>query len=569
MNVQEKRGPREAAVLSERTSRLYASLVGAFIFSVLVFGFLTFKATLTDTPLVIGDEYYYRSQAIHAESLDKQMARVPQQVMPNLFYMRAVGGLDSADGRGYIVAKIFNVICYMLTSVFIFLVGRRITKSDNLALICSVIALFFPDSQYTTYYTPESFYRLGFWVILYLVIGTQSSFSYVRSLFLGAVAALVYYIKPHALFLLLAICSTEAWLIVRTKGLQLRELVATVIPTIAGFGVLLALIGALSRASAGAGALGGYYDQILHFFSDSPSNFWELLSLIAQTIGWHICALIFVGGILVVELVRLGVTVANTDSDDFARKRFYVFILVFLVSIIAVTGKITLDQQAFGRINMRYYNFVFPALLMIAFDPKRVSYTFAYRAGLGLLWLAIIAFMLFTAKSLAPLGVPWIADAPELSLLEAPIALKIFICAVVALAVLSYILDAPYRTVAALCALVFVVIASQIVSVRLTSELNGLLPYRRSAEFMLSLAGRQPASLDRGIIVGPAPGFVYSVLFHAAGVPWMVVRPIGSEVHFAEFPNADWIYCIGGCRFDGEFESYVKSPYGEFARRRQ
>ena len=207
-----------------------------------------------------------------------------------------------------------------------FSVSYNTIGSVGLSAFCALLSLIFPDSQYTTYFMPESFYRLGFWLAIWLfVTPCFKPVSLLRAALLGATIGFLYYIKPHALFVLFAICGSEVLFCVRRLHLEYKARAAFVLTVAGTFTCIAAGIGVLSYAATGEGALGGYYEQILAFFGVSLGDFLGVAVSIGQVIGWHIVAIMFVGGLFAVELVgtrylsldgRLR-TMVRLEEDDF------------------------------------------------------------------------------------------------------------------------------------------------------------------------------------------------------------------------------------------------------------
>ena len=102
--------------LTRRTQRILL-LVGIVL---LLCFFLLYKATLTDSPLVIGDEYYYQSQSTHLYALRSLLEHAPQQLMPNFLYLEVMNYVIRHSYNPYLTVKITNVLFYTLASLFIF-----------------------------------------------------------------------------------------------------------------------------------------------------------------------------------------------------------------------------------------------------------------------------------------------------------------------------------------------------------------------------------------------------------------------------------------------------------------
>jgi hypothetical protein len=228
-----------------------------------------------------------------------------------------------------------------------------------------------------------------------------------------------------------------------------------------------------------------------------------------------------------------------------------------------VTGRITLDQHAFGRINFRYYDFLFPSLLIVAFDSKRITGGPYFRTCLGALWILTIIFMLFCAKSFQPaLELAYIVDAPELSMLDASQLLKCVVLFTSAVSIALYITRQRYYRPVALITLVFALIASQFVSVRLVSQASGYQFYRKSAEFLLAYTGDNPSRISKGVVVTHSDAEAYKLFFHLTGTPFLAIRDSNRTINAREFPEAAWIYCTNPCTILGHESLYIISTYG-------
>ena len=283
-----------------------------------------------------------------------------------------------------------------------------------------MLALLGPVNTYTAYFMPESLYFFSFWLLTCFLLhlsGSSASRSWCLAGILLGLSALI---KPHALFCLPAIVAYVVFVARERKAKWLVRAFCN-----AGALLVCALltklsVGYLFAGKAGVTLFGPNYTSTAHAAVAASGRYLELLALSIQNVKGHALAMcLMFGAPIVFAMNALGKS-AFSKADTRADEKIAFYALAVLVNLILVVGLFTASvagsqpQETVARLHMRYYNFTFPLLLVMAASQLSQQSTGSARRWRVLAAFpiaSVIAYALYT--HLAPFA-PDFVDNPEL-----------------------------------------------------------------------------------------------------------------------------------------------------------
>lgn len=359
-------------------------------------------------PLVFADEWSY-SRAARLEPL-------AQSIVPSYLYLKLFG-VTNACGSGFLdCARLLNALLFVAAAPFIYLVARRVVGQPAAALVAlaSVLA---PVNSHTAYFMPESTYFLGFWIVSWLLLSWQGKPGARLGLAAGALLGLLALVKVHALFLLPAAGAFLLWRGWR-EGSWRGGLLAAVLLGASALAVKTAL-GYLLAGPAGLGLLGSFYGK---HASNSGTSLAHLLAPLARSLYGHAMALGLLFALPMLAALALLASPqarARATATSAATPALLAYTALMLGAALFMTGAFTASIADGGpgealRLHMRYYDFVFPLLLMLGAAVGEA----APAAWWKRLLLALpCAFLLWWAQSKLPFYKSGFVDSPELGAL--------------------------------------------------------------------------------------------------------------------------------------------------------
>lgn len=374
--------------------------------------FLLLMRSMGLYPTVFADEYTYSRFA--------RLLSFEETTIPGYLYF-SIYGVTNLCGDGFLgCARILNVLFFVTATPFIYLIGTRVAGRRTALLIAS-LSILGPINSYTAYFMPESLYFLSFWLLTYLVLCSRNEHGSRRWLFLGVIFGAGTLIKPHALFLIPPLL-VYFWLIryrfqegeshAASYGHYLGFLAsALATKLIAGFALAglsgVTLFGA-AYTSVALGSMGG----LNHYVS--------LLKLAAENLLGHFLSLSVLFAVPLGSLLVGSASVLRRNSEPRLPMSIALYTSLVLACLLIVVAGFTASVSSSGpyesnvRLHMRYYNFVFPLLLLVAashLPPQSNGTSVTSRAIVGIPLGAAVCYAVYTG--LAPY-VPSFIDNPEL-----------------------------------------------------------------------------------------------------------------------------------------------------------
>ncbi|MFT3842591.1 MAG: hypothetical protein QM723_36715 [Myxococcaceae bacterium] len=310
-------------------------------------------------PLVFADERTY--------SLYSRLAPLSQSNVPSYLYLK-VFGLTNACGEGfYTCARLGNLLFLAGGLFLVFRVALRVCR-PSLALLVGAVAAVDPLASLGTYFMPEAMYFFGFWLLAWLLVRGKSlaGLGAASGTTLGALAL----VKAHALFLvppaallLLAVALTDA------SPARLRRLVVAALAMASTFGLLRFGLGYLLAGDAALSLVGTTYGSVATMATDPGAHKASVASLAVFSLWGQSMALLAIFGLPVLVALHLWPRSAKGPLDS--RERLQLFTAAALLTLLAVVAVFTASvagdgTETAGRLHLRYYCFLFPALAIVA-----------------------------------------------------------------------------------------------------------------------------------------------------------------------------------------------------------
>lgn len=383
-----------------------------FILAAALFGTLTYR-NLDLYALVMSDEYAY--------SKFSRLLPLADAIAPSYLYL-AIYRTTSLCGDGfYDCAKIFNALFFVASAPFIYLTAKRICPG-NIALIVALLALLGPINSYTAYYMPEALYFFSFWLLTWFILGLDHSSSLKSWCIGGVLLGFSALIKPHALFFLPAIAIYILYISRKQKGKWFLQAFRNACSFIVFSFLSKFLIGYFFAGWSGVTLFGPFYESTASSIPFDFQHYLKVLELFTESLTGHTLAicLMFGAPIAIAINTSLNAIFSRIQIQSVQKTSFYsLAVIINLVLIAALYTATTvanagLEFESIARIHLRYYNFAFPLLLIIAASQLSLE-SAASKTG----WRAIIAFPIGIAilyavyTRMAPFW-PNFIDSPEL-----------------------------------------------------------------------------------------------------------------------------------------------------------
>jgi phosphoglycerol transferase len=541
------------------------SLRALFLVFTSVAVLLLIRVSVMGAPMVFGDEMSY---ALLSASLgdptvyshNMLVVPLPNQVFFDLYHVATLCG-DSMLG----VARAMNALLFASAAFPIFGLCRRYLPEKR-ALALTLFILLMPNSAYTSFFMPESFYFPVFYCVTWaFVVFLDSQGRNVHAALAGFALAVLSLIKPHGLTILLACNLTLLVAVCAWRGERRR--------IAQGWGVLL-LVFVVARGVLGISAapsvdepwtqriFGGMYASMLsntlHFAWDAQA----LDRLRLATIDNLGSLLLLFAPVLVVSIGwmtrrRSGAAIAQDTTLD----RLHLFTFVALGCLLFGTIKFTAaiagvdTNQTPDLIHQRYYDFIFGLLLLGAAASLQAMPPRGWqlRKQLLLWWLPFIGIVFwYLTHELTELHPSWVHH-PTLVGLWAWRANGIMYVAWVLAVSLAIVPIAPrfalrvYTVCLALaCAGGFFLIWHYGARSQTPDEAD------RASLAVKSLY--DPVRLEHGLVVSESLWPLFRTTFHLRNNATVQSLPEGSMLDAARTAGAEWILTYGHYELPDEWK---------------
>lgn len=469
--------------------------------------------------------------------------------IPGYIYFAVYGITNICGDQFYGCAKTLNAIFFVAAAPFIYVTARRFCNQSISSLVV-ILTLLSPINEYTSFFMPESLYFFVFWILTWFVLSLNNlsklGFWGLGGVVLGA-AALV---KPHALLILPAFV-IYILLISKKNDVEwrLKALKRVGVFVISMF-VTKLIFGYFLAGNSGVNIFGEFYSSIAGA-KRSLNDYFDLIGLSLRNIIGHILAICLMFGLPVAVMIKSAFYYISSKDDVQLNDNIHIYSFLILLNLVFVVGLFTAavvnsaPSETIWRLHMRYYNFIFPLLFILAStqlsqEPlekmlKIRAYS-AFPVGMAVLF-AIYTYM-------APYD-PNIVDSPELSGFVVNKSIFYLLGGLSFLSLIFWVISAKIG------AAIFVYVFMPIFLLFSGFYVNQELMQRRDADVYVraGVFTKQylpNEELSKLVIVGQT-NELHKTLFHIdyPNVP-LIVTPNGSKFKLNQLPpGKDWVLAIG------------------------
>lgn len=366
-------------------------------------------------PMLFADEWFYSSAA--------RLLPFDKSVLPSYLYLALFRQTNSC-GVGFLdCARILNAVLLVGAAPFIYLIARTLCGKPAAALLALACVLA-PVSSFTAYFMPEMAYFFLFFVFAWFALAHRAAPPLLYSLATGALLGMMSSVKVHALFLVPAQLAFIAYLCWsgRHTGGSLPRALAMMAAAVGAMVVVKLGLGYLIAGKAGLSFLGNFYGTHADNKASSLASLLALLPAALVSLKGHALALVL---LMTVPLAALGAYLVDPQARAAASpqlRALQVFALLMLGAALAMTVMFTATIAAPGtpegiRLHQRYYDFVYPLLLIIAAAPFADANAGGSMVRRALLALPLAALAWYAAGALPAAYSISFSDTPELGLL--------------------------------------------------------------------------------------------------------------------------------------------------------
>ncbi len=362
-------------------------------------------------PSVFSDEWLYNLFARHAP--------IEHAQRPSYLYYLLYRWTDRC-GDGFLdCARLLNALFFAGAIPFIYGIGRAVL-GKRLALLVCAVSVFAPVNVFSAYFMPESMNFFFFYLFTWVLFAGFGRRSIGWAILAGVVLACMAMVKAHAVLLFggVLVVHFAAWLPERNLR-NFKWACLLVLITAAAFCAVRFPLGYYLAGPAGLSLLGQEYAGIANSTAGGVAQVFRLLPLASYNFFGNLLAVAVIFGIPLAFL--LDVNAASADGRVEPRVRaMKLYVIALMFGLMAVTAfffaKVdgTAAYESADRLSLRYYDYLFPMLLMAGLAgvkwrgqaPGRLAKLLCVAVAV-LVGIAILGWMQHYT--------PGIADCPELT----------------------------------------------------------------------------------------------------------------------------------------------------------
>jgi len=494
-------------------------------------------------PVVFADEWLYSSSA--------RLMPLAESMLPSYLYL-ALFRQTNVCGAGFLeCARVLNAVMLVAAAPFLYLIARRVC-SQKVALLVAILCILSPISSFTIYFMPEIMYFLGFCVLAWIVLNWTEAHPLAYGLATGAMLGVMSVVKVHALFLMPALLVYMVYLC-RTdfRDQWLSRLLWMAPVSVAAMLGAKTLIGYAVAGDAGMTLFGTFYGN--HATQTGAlDKLLKVVPLALTSFKGHALALVLMLAVPVAGIVLNLVSVEARQAAPAPLRRLQVFALLVLGAAMGLTVMFTasliesVGPQELLRLHTRYYDFVFPLLIMAAAGmqsprngPQQEALSHRLLVGVPLgamiLWGGLRLHHMFRLS---------LVDGPDIYLMASKAAAFRLLALLALLVLVVWVWRRKLG--ASLFVFVFVPVLMLFSEVRMNER---MADFRIAKPYDLAgqAAARLPAEERAGLVVMGEPDGVQRTLFHidTYGASYIVL-PEKAPVVRSEIPrNISWLLVVG------------------------
>jgi phosphoglycerol transferase len=313
------------------------------------------------TATLFADEWYY--------SLFARLVPAVEALIPSYLYF-GLFGLSSQCGPGFLdCVRLLNVLLLVATAPLIYLVARTVTNR-GVATAIALLGVLAPINAFSLYFMPETAYFFAFWLFTWSALRFWRQPTVPALLVSAAILALAIMVKVHALFLVPPYC-----LFVLYSAFGRGAAPAAALRRGAGWVAAALLTAGLIRLGVGYAVAGDNSLTLLgRMYSGQAENSQRVGVLLALLPSALFSARGHFMGLALLFAVPLAALLeqawAGRRAGAAPARALAVYTVLMFAALMAVTTVFTAamaGQNAFEtdtRLHLRYYDFLFPLLLI-------------------------------------------------------------------------------------------------------------------------------------------------------------------------------------------------------------
>ena len=309
--------------------------------------------------VVYGDELYYNNLA--------RFHKLSEAGRPNYIYLSILRSTNFCGDKFIDCSRIINILFFIFSVPFIYSISRLVC-SQKISYLIVILSMIDPLNTYTAYFMPESMYYFCFWMFTWYVLTTILKKKPYFEIISALILSLISMVKPHSLFLIpgfLALLMYSIYLSDSSNKIKFF-----MYKSVQFLGVLLftrLLLGFLFAGHNGLSLFGSSYGSIAES-QLSIEKFFPLLFLFIASLKIHLMAFVLLFSFPLLTLILL----FTSDNLKSEYKAISIYSIVVIISLVFISAFLTASVIGTGpyetirRFHLRYYNFAFPLLFIIA-----------------------------------------------------------------------------------------------------------------------------------------------------------------------------------------------------------
>jgi phosphoglycerol transferase len=531
-----------------------------FTCAVIVLAYLIFRNTGLQ-PIVMADEWYYSSFS--------RLSPLAEVSIPSYLYLVLSSATTSCSTGFLECARLMNVGFFVAAAPLIYLVGRRFF-GPSIASAVALLSILGPVNSYTAYFMPESLYYFCFWLLTWSAFRFHESPGQARAIQTGVVLGLLALIKVHALLLFPSLSIFLIYCVYARPGSvaeRIGKALLLVVLALASAAVVRFGFGYLSAGTNGLSPFGALYGAQAANSGATHTPLSTLLPLALFNLKGHVIGLALLFGL---PLAALAGQVVSRKTGDTGNRydALAIYAVLVLLALLAATVGFTASvagggQETNVRLHMRYYNFTFPLLTMIAAtqlsgDPTRRSRPSTVESALAVVIGLVIVYGIAT---LWRPYTPSFVDSPELQGMTSHRNWFYWLSALALASLAAWMFDRRKGARVFLCALMPLFTVLSNIAINHEVKSGGTETQFDRAGIVTRHYLSEPQRGQLGIVGSDASG-IFRAQFHIDSRKiWQHMAPQRTAIDLKDMPpETGWLLALGDYPTPGGAEVRVRTP---------
>jgi phosphoglycerol transferase len=494
-------------------------------------------------PVVLSDEYRY--------STFSRLLPLADSDAPGYIHL-AIYRVTNICGDGFLEgARLLNALFFVATTPFIYLIARRVC-TRGVASAVALLAILGPINTYTAYYMAESLYFFGFWLFTWYLLQLDDSDTSKAWCLAGVLLGLLALVKPHAILFLPAIAAYVLYVGRKRDGKWVLAAFRNACALVAFAFLTKFSLSYLFAGKAGLTLFGSMYMSMASSAASQLQHYLDLLALSMNSLRGHALGICLLFGVPIAVAVCASCGSVFSKAETGTDRRLSFYAIAVLANLILVACLFTASIVNVGpyetdaRVHMRYYNFAFPLLLVIAGSQLCSPSIASARKWRALVALPIGSAIVYAAYTQLTPYTPAFVDSPELRGFTAQPTVFYFLSALSFLALALWVYSA--RAGAGMFLFVFLPLAVVFSNFYVHRDLESYsVPSVFDRAGICTRLYLPKEELAKVVVVGSDASGLYRAMFHLDNPQaTFYLIPKGSECDCSKLPaDKEWALLVG------------------------